>query len=114
MIFTFWPSHMPGKMELWMNMERQMNNLQILIDNPKIRSVFGAVSKNRMINVRDLRDLVEQSKDVSAEDSTTEIIKQLKDAKLVDVQKSSISDFDMVYLTADGLDANRRIKRLTL
>jgi DNA-binding HxlR family transcriptional regulator len=72
---------------------------------PTARLVFGQVVKNRTIRFGDL------VKQVPAIDQAVarEDLRGLEQANLIAKKSSAVEDFTTYYVTADGLEASRKI-----
>lgn len=68
--------------------------------------VFHKVADSRKIVLKDLWDLGPSKAEIS------ESVKQLSKAGLIGEVPSSVEDFSTYYVTADGLTADRQIRRL--
>ncbi len=73
------------------------------------RAVFEQVVKNRSIQ---LRELIKKLDPVLERDVALTTLKKLKDACLIAEKSSSLTDWNPYYVTADGLEASRKIRHL--
>jgi hypothetical protein len=89
-------------------MERNL----ILLSDPVTRRVFELIAKNRTVKYKELwRDAESTTgnySDVKAE--LDERLEQLKHARLIAEESAPIADFNIYYLTADGLSVERRLR----
>ena len=85
-----------------------MAEFSLLLADPKLRDVFATVSREKVMKVDDLVVPGESTEDRS---TTRNLVRQLQDAKLVDVKQSIFPEFNVVYVTADGLEASRKLGR---
>jgi hypothetical protein len=67
--------------------------------------VFNAVANARKIALRDLW------KSVGSEDRVSESVEKLSTAGLIKEEPASLRDFSTLYVTAEGLNAERQIRR---
>lgn len=85
-----------------------MATLSLLLADPKLRDVFAKVSHEKVMKVDELVSPAESGEQRSL---TRGLVQQLKAADLVDVKKSIFPEFDVVYVTAQGLEASRKLTR---
>jgi len=74
-----------------------------LVNNALLRSVFEAVARKRSVKIRDLKD---QFSSEQLEHS----IPALKGADLIRESRAPIADFSTLYVTENGLTAERALK----
>lgn len=77
-----------------------------LLTNPITRRVFGMVVKSRSIRFEQLVKQVEADVD---RDRAKRTLQELIDAHLIKQKGSAVEDFATYYVTADGLEASRRV-----
>lgn len=84
--------------------------------NPKIlnsqinRDVFTAVTKARHI---DFRDLLHSLNPQPEKEVVSESLMELEKAGLINVESGSLSDFNVYYVTAEGLQMDRQLRRFS-
>lgn len=76
-----------------------------LFEDGTTRGVFEAVAKPRTILVRDLKTRFPNNSQLD------QTISRLIKAELIKVKPSIIQDFNTLYVTADGLSADRALKQ---
>ena len=83
---------------------------------PTVRLVFEQVVKNRSIRLGELIERVRPKVDrENVEEMLRELketLNKLKDAELIKEKGSAIEEFNTYYVTANGLEANREVKRV--
>jgi hypothetical protein len=77
-----------------------------LLTQPTARKILDKVVQYKLIQVR---DLVKQTEPDANAETTKGIVRELKDLRLIDEKTSAIDDFNTLYVTAAGLEANRKI-----
>jgi hypothetical protein len=80
---------------------------QTLID-PTNKRVFGAVVKARHILLKDLWKTLKSDTEQSNVDQS---LGQLQEAGLIQVEPGSLRDFNTYYVTAEGLQMDRKLRR---
>jgi DNA-binding MarR family transcriptional regulator len=75
--------------------------------NPNNSQVFDVVAKRRHIIMKDLVDTVDIDKA-----AVSESVDELQKAGLIQSEPSDLDDFKILYVTADGLQAERQYRRL--
>ncbi len=81
-----------------------------LLKDPEMRKIFGVVAGERSIYLRALRTKVEMEPE-----KLNEIVNRLEKAKYINsINVSPFEDFKSIFVTADGLFAERELKRLKL
>jgi DNA-binding MarR family transcriptional regulator len=80
-----------------------------LFSTPETRKVFETVVKQITIRFKDLVDSLEID-----EATVVESLDRLEKAKLIDESPAPLRDFKTLYITADGLSANRELRRIKL
>lgn len=78
-----------------------------LIAKPETRKVFEAVVEKLTIRFKDLVDSLDLD-----ENEVAESLGKLEQAKLIEESSAPLRDFKTFYVTADGLSANRELRRL--
>ena len=84
-------------------------SLSILLGNSVLRDVFKAVVSERTIRFKDLRESFQEGQIDPVELKAS--LRQLQDVELIKELPASIDDFATYYVTADGLTAERELKR---
>jgi len=80
-----------------------------LFSTPETRNVFDAVVKKLTIRFKDLVDSLDLE-----EEKVSESLVKLEEAKLIEEFAAPVNDFKTLYITANGLTANRELRRLKL
>lgn len=78
-----------------------------LFDDEQTRRIFDQVVDQRKVQFKNLRQT--QGLD---RDAVREKLSRLKDAHLIEESGAPIEDFSIFYVTADGLEAKRRLRRI--
>jgi hypothetical protein len=89
-------------------MERNL----ILLSDPVTRRVFEIIAKNRTVKYKELWRYAESTTEDYGETKTKldERLGQLKEARLIAEETAPISDFNIYYVTAEGLSVERRLR----
>ena len=80
-----------------------------IFSTPETRKVFETVVKEINIRFKDLVDSLEID-----EEKVVESLDRLEEAKLIEESPAPVRDFKTLYITADGLSANRELRRIKL
>jgi hypothetical protein len=84
--------------------------LAFLATSQIARLVFEYVAKNRTIRFSELFDRIKQVDPAISKDGAQAALAQLKSVNLVGEKKvSDVEDFNTYYITADGLEASRKV-----
>jgi DNA-binding transcriptional ArsR family regulator len=81
-----------------------------VLSAPLIRTIFELVAKERTINFKDLAAQL-QEKQIPKEE-VSKSLETLKEVSLIKEHPASLEDFNTLYITADGLSAERQLRRL--
>jgi len=82
--------------------------------NPRVlndslnRNVFTTVAKARHIDFRDLVHALSPEPEKGAVEGS---LRELEQAGLIKVESGSLSDFNIYYVTAEGLQMDRQLRR---
>jgi len=79
------------------------DTVALLISNKLLQSVFMEIAKNRSVQFKDL------NKNGVANEQIEQAVTVLKEADLIKESPAPIRDFNMYYVTADGLNASRKL-----
>jgi hypothetical protein len=79
------------------------------LSNPLNQNVFKAVVKARHLILKDLFGSLESS---TPKDDVVQSLNQLEKVGLIKAESSSIPEFSTYYVTAEGLQADRQLRRL--
>src|SRR5688572_11292525 len=83
--------------------------LASLLADSSARSALNHVAKSRWLR---FSELVDKGADPAAgREQAQATIRKLQDLKLIDVEPASIEDFNVVFITADGLETCRKLDR---
>jgi len=74
---------------------------------PAVRNVFNEVVKRRTVQ---LGELVRLGRGGATRAGTRQLLDKLKDARLIAEQPSTLDEFSTYYVTADGLEADRKLR----
>ncbi len=83
-------------------------NLDDLLADPLTLRIFELIAVRRRLRFEELAKLL--GKDVAYQDMS-ERLKQLVQARLLAVASAPIADFDIYYVTANGLYTDRQLRR---
>ncbi len=83
-----------------------------LLSELPTRCVFDQVVKKRRIRFRDLLKQLESVDHPLDRGTAKEMLNRLKMAQLISEEVSSIEDWNTYFLTADGLEASREMKKV--
>lgn len=88
--------------------------LQFLAD-PENRKVFDVVARSRSIRLAALLEsLGVKTEDAAKLNEVRARLDGLKQNGLVAEEAASLKEFAVLYITADGLEAERKVRRLAL
>jgi DNA-binding transcriptional ArsR family regulator len=77
---------------------------------PTARMILSVVAKSRLMLRGDLLTRArEQFGESVAQETIQTNLDRLKSLHLIDEKQTPVDDFNTLYITAEGLDANRRI-----
>ena len=81
----------------------------IALSKPSNQQVFKEVAKRRQVNLKDL--LVSLPTKMTRE-VVSESLNELEQVGLIKEESASLEDFKTLYVTAEGLQAERQLRRL--
>jgi hypothetical protein len=89
-----------------------------LLSNGVFNRVFKVIAEQRTVQLKDIRDLLLKNQKApmedqrqTTEDQLREAVDFLKDADLIKERSAPIDDFATYYVTADGLNVERALRR---
>ncbi len=85
-----------------------------LLSNDVVKLVFKVVLKNRSVMLKEIRESLNRTPELQAsldEVKLEDAVKKLKDADLIKERTAPIEDFNTYYVTANGLTAERQLRR---
>jgi len=80
-------------------------NIQEIFSSETTRKILDQVVDHSQVQFRDIRDA--QGLDT---ESTRKTLDHLKDAHLIEEQGAPLEDFSLFYVTAEGLEARRKLR----
>lgn len=80
-----------------------------VLAEPMARVLFEQVAKNRSIRFEQLLKRVQFLYSTLSREDARATLQQLKNAQLIGEISSPIEDFNTYYITAEGLEAGRKI-----
>ena len=91
--------------------DQMTEELFTILNDDTTRQVFSEIVKNRSIMLKDLRESVATTSTNSTV-NLQESLNQLKGAHLIEETDAPVEDFKRVFVTKDGLYAERQLRRM--
>jgi hypothetical protein len=88
-----------------------MGLITLLLADRSTRTIFETVARERKISHKDLVQTLTRIAGVVSTNEISTRLDQLEEAKLIGEQGAPIEDFKTYYITADGLSAERELRR---
>ncbi len=77
-----------------------------LLDDAAVLDAFKLIVSVRKIRLKDLVDKLQTNKE-----DASKWLSQLKEADLISEEPASIDDFNIYYVTSQGLSVDRKLRR---
>jgi hypothetical protein len=81
----------------------------ITLEDEGTRKVFGMVVDQRRVRFKDLQESLHLDREEARRQ-----LKSLKDAHLIEERGAPFEDFHLYYVTAEGLEAARELRRRSI